>query len=99
MNKLALLAAILFTLVSGRSAEAITIFSDYFFLYTPTGSSTVTASGEFTVDPTFRELLSATGDINGSPITGVSGTHEETRGGIESRGCGPINAARWLPTR
>jgi hypothetical protein len=75
MNKLALLAATLFTLVSARSAEALSLFYyDYGFEFTATGSTTITAKGLFdlnSIGPS-NPLTSASGIVDGDPITGFT---------------------------
>jgi hypothetical protein len=75
MNKLALLAAILFTLVSGRSAEATSFVTDWDFTYT-TVSGTTLASGEFLMAPPVgnSHLMIVSGSIDGYSITGFDST-------------------------
>jgi hypothetical protein len=75
MNKLALLAAILFTLISGRPAEATSFVTDWDFTYT-TISGTTLASGEFLMAPPVgnSHLMSVSGSIDGYSITGFDST-------------------------
>jgi hypothetical protein len=72
MNKLALLAAILLSLISGRSADAASLY-DFSFMEATVGNSNfaISAYGTFaTNDEGF--IVSASGILDGSPITGFT---------------------------
>jgi hypothetical protein len=82
MTRLALLAAIFFTLVSGRSADAASLFD---FTYTETSSlfslfGPVSASGTFAIDSSTHLLVSASGTVDGSPITDFQGSFNPVSG-------------------
>jgi hypothetical protein len=72
VNKLALIAAIIFTLVSGRSADAASLY-DFSFMQATVGNSNfaISAYGTFaTNDEGF--IVSVSGILDGSPITGFT---------------------------
>jgi hypothetical protein len=72
MKKLALIAAIILTLVSGRSADAASLY-DFSFMQATVGSFNfaISAYGTFaTNDEGF--IVSASGILDGSPITGFT---------------------------
>jgi hypothetical protein len=72
MNKSALLAAVLFSLISGRSADAASLY-DFSFMEATVGNFNfaISAYGTFaTNDEGF--IVSASGILDGSPITGFT---------------------------
>jgi hypothetical protein len=75
MKKFALLAPILFTFISGRSANASTLFE---FNYSANASTEIgphiSASGLLRTDDITSLFLNAIGEVNGSPITGFGGS-------------------------
>jgi hypothetical protein len=79
LNKLVLLAAILFTFVSGRSTDASSLYALYDFMASSLTSVSLAGSGTFAIDgaPSYTsggELTSVSGNLNESPITGFSGS-------------------------
>jgi hypothetical protein len=87
MNKLVLLAAILLTLVSGRSADAASLYDFAFFEATVANSNfAISAYGTFAAD-SGGFIVSASGLIDGSPITGFTpGSYVEffNSGGLQA---------------